>query len=156
MSTTRQYELVYIALPDSTEEAMADLHQQVASVVERFGGTVERSEPWGRRRLAYDINNQREGNYVLEVLNGPAAMTAEIDRRLRVLDIVMRHLIVRVDEELAIAERARTRRKTNMTARRLRRGLPAEPTETELNRRRQDNDDLDAGGDMGFGRGGDQ
>ena len=135
---------------------MADLHQQVAAIVERFGGTIERSEPWGRRRLAYDINNQREGNYVLEVINGPGPMTAEIDRRLRVLDIVMRHLIVRVDEELGIADRSRTRRKTAMAARRVRRGLPPEPTETELNRRKQDNDELDAGGDMGFRERGDQ
>jgi small subunit ribosomal protein S6 len=151
MSTTRQYELVYIALPDSTEEQLAELHKQVADVVERFGGSIERTEPWGRRRLAYDIANQREGTYVLEVLNGPTAMTAEIDRRLRVLDIVMRHLIVRVDEELAVADRAKTRRKAQTVARRLRRGLPPEPTESELNRRKQENDDnMDAGGDMGF------
>jgi len=150
MSNTRQYELVYIALPDSTDEVLADLHQQVAAVVERFGGTIDRTEPWGRRRLAYDINNQREGTYVLEVISGPAAMTAEIDRRLRVLDVVMRHLIVRVDEELAMADRAKTRRKAATVARRVRRGLPPEPTETELHRRREENDDLDAGGDMGF------
>jgi small subunit ribosomal protein S6 len=156
MSNTRQYELVYIALPDSSEEVLADLHQQVASIVERFGGTIERTEPWGRRRLAYDINNQREGTYVLEVINGPAAMTAELDRRLRVLDVVMRHLVVRVDEELAVADRAKTRRKAATVARRVRRGLPPEPTETELHRRREENDDLDAGGDMGFRERGDR
>jgi small subunit ribosomal protein S6 len=156
MSNTRQYELVYIALPDSTEEVLADLHQQVAAVVERFGGTIDRTEPWGRRRLAYDINNQREGTYVLEVISGPAAMTAELDRRLRVLDVVMRHLIVRVDEELAVAERAKTRRKNATVARRVRRGLPPEPTETELHRRREENEDLDAGGDMGFRERGDR
>jgi small subunit ribosomal protein S6 len=150
MSTNRQYELVYIALPDSTDEALAELHQQVAKVVEQFGGTVERSEPWGRRRLAYDISNQREGTYVLEVLNGPPAMTTELDRRLRVLDIVMRHLIVRVDEELAVADRAKARRKAQTVARRVRRGLPPEPTELELSRRKQESDDMDAGGDMGF------
>lgn len=156
MSTARQYELVYIALPDSTEEALADLHQQVATVVERFGGTIDKTDTWGRRRLAYPINHQREGVYVLEVITGPAAMTAELDRRLRVLDIVMRHLIVRVDEELGMAERAKTRRKAAMAARRVRRGLPPEPTETELHRRREENDDLDAGSDLGFRVGGEQ
>jgi small subunit ribosomal protein S6 len=155
MSNVRQYELVYIALPDSTEEALADLHQQVASIVERFGGTVDKTEVWGRRRLAYDINNQREGAYVLEVISGPAAMTAEIDRRLRVLDIVMRHLIVRVDEELAIADRAKTRRKAATVARRVRRGLPPEPTETELHRRQEENDDMDVV-DMTYRGGGDR
>ena len=153
MSTDRQYELVYITPPDTTEEVLADLHQQVAGIVERFHGKIERTEPWGRRRLAYEINKHREGNYVLEVINGPSALTAELDRRLRVLDVVIRHLIVRVDEDLAVAERAKAGRKAAMSARRVRRGLPPEPTETELHRRNEDDDDMDGGLEMGF-RGG--
>jgi small subunit ribosomal protein S6 len=151
MSIHRQYELVYIAMPDSTEEQLADLHQQVATVVDRFGGTIERTEAWGRRRLAYEINRQREGVYVLEILNGPGAMTTELDRRLRVLDIVMRHLVIRIDETLAKETRSQTRRKSATVARRLRRGLPAEPTEQELSRRKAENDDAD--GPDGFGEG---
>jgi small subunit ribosomal protein S6 len=142
MSTQRQYELIYITPPETTEEALADLHQQVAGVVERFGGSVERTEPWGRRKLAYEIGHHREGHYVLEVLNGPGAMTAEIDRRLRVNDLIMRHMIVRVDEDQQAAERAATRRKSAMAARRVKRGLPPEPTESELNRRQEDDDDM--------------
>ena len=134
MSAVRQYELIYITPPESTEEALAELHSQVQAVVDRFGGTVERTENWGRRRLAYEIAGQREGVYVLHVINGPAEMTAELDRRLRVFDLVIRHMIVRVDEELAVAERARVGRKTRMAARRVRRGLPPEPTETERRR----------------------
>jgi small subunit ribosomal protein S6 len=156
MSTVRQYELVYIVPPDTTEDVLADLHQQVAVVVERFGGKIDRTEPWGRRKLAYEIGHQREGTYVLEVISGPGAMTAELDRRLRVVDTVLRHLIVRVDEELAVAERAKTGRKAAMAKRRVRRGLPPEPTETELHRRKEDDDDLDAGVDIGFRMGGDR
>lgn len=157
MSTARQYELVYIAPPDSTEEVLAELHTQVSTVVDRFGGKIERTEPWGRRKLAYEIKHQREGHYVLEVITGPGAMTAELDRRLRVLDNIMRHLIVRVDDELAAAERAKTRRKEDMAKRRVRRGLPPEPTEMEMRRHQDDEDDLDAGPDMGFSRpGGEQ
>lgn len=152
MSIHRQYELVYIASPDATEEALAELHQQVATVVERFGGNIERTENWGRRRLAYEINRQREGVYVLEVLNGPGTMTTELDRRLRVLDAVMRHLVIRVDEVQAKDERSRTRRKAATVARRLRRGLPAEPTEQELSRRKAEMDDADGGADV-FGEG---
>jgi hypothetical protein len=81
-------------------------------------------------------------------------MTAELDRRLRVFDVVIRHMIVRVDEQLAIADRARTRRKTNMASRRVRRGLPPEPTEQEQKRRMEEDDDMD-GPEMGF-RGGDR
>ena len=154
--STRQYELVYLTPPDTTEEALADLHQQVAAVVERFGGTIEKTENWGRRRLAYEIAHQREAVYVLEVLNGPGAMTAELDRRLRVFDLVIRHLIVRVDEELARAERAKTRRKEWTARRRTRRGLPPEPTESERRRPDEDDDDLESMGDLGYRPGGER
>jgi small subunit ribosomal protein S6 len=153
MSTVRQYELVYIVPPETTEEALAELHGQVTAVTDRFGATIEKTENWGRRRLAYEIGHHREGVYVLEVINGPADLTAELDRRLKVLDIVIRHLIIRVDEDLAIAERARTRRKAAMASRRARRGLPPEPTEQE--RRRGDDDDDDEA-DLGFRTGGER
>ena len=156
MSDVRQYELVYIVPPDTTEEALAEIHQQVAAVAERFGATIERTENWGRRKLAYEISRQREGVYVLEVINGPAAMTAELDRRLRVLDAVIRHLIIRVDEELSVAERAKANRKAAMVARRTKRGLPPEPTEDERQRRESDDDDLEGGLETGFRAGGDR
>ena len=155
MSTVRQYELIYITPPEATEEALAELHQQVAAVTDRFGATIEKTENWGRRKLAYEIAGHREGVYVLEVINGPAPMVAELDRRLRVFDNVIRHLVVRVDEELAVAERAKTRRKEAMAKRRVRRGLPPEPTETERHRREEDDDDSDGPGD-GFRGGGDR
>jgi small subunit ribosomal protein S6 len=153
MAAVRQYELIYITPPDITEEALAEVHQQVVAVVERFGAKIEKTENWGRRKLAYEIGRNREGVYVLEVINGPAAMTAEIDRRLRVLDNVIRHLIVRVDEELAAAERARVHRKASMMARRVRRGLPPEPSEAERHRRDDDDDDTEGGMDGGFREG---
>lgn len=151
-NNVRQYELIYITPAETTEEALAELHTQVASVVERFGGTIERTENWGRRRLAYEIGGQREGVYVLEVINGPGALTTELDRRLRVFDNVIRHMVVRVDEDLAVAERARVRRKAATVARRVRRGLPPEPTETERQRRAEDDDDADGGMDHGMFR----
>jgi len=143
MSNVRQYELVYITPPETTEEALAELHQQVVAVTERFGATIEKTENWGRRKLAYEIGRHREGVYVLEVINGPAALVTELDRRLRVIDTVIRHLVVRVDEELAVAERAKVRRKEAMAKRRVRRGLPPEPTETERNRHKSDDDDAE-------------
>ena len=154
MSTVRQNELIYIVPPETTDEALAELQSQVESITQRFGATIEKTENWGRRKLAYEIGKHRDGVYVLHVINGPAEMVAELDRRLRVFDLVMRHLVVRVDEELAIADRARTRRKSAMANRRVRRGLPPEPTEQERNRRREEDDDMD-GPDMGF-RGGDR
>jgi small subunit ribosomal protein S6 len=148
MSTARQYELIYITAPEITDEALAEVHTQVQAVVDRFGGTIEKTENWGRRKLAYEIGRQREGTYVLEVINGPGALTSELDRRLRVLDAVIRHLVVRVDEDLAVAERSRVRRKEAMARRRVKRGLPPEPTETER-RRHEEEDDTD-GPEHGF------
>jgi len=146
MSTVRQYELIYIAPPESSDEVLAELHQLVTETVERFSGTVERTENWGRRRLAYEISRHREGVYVLEVINGPAELVTELERRLRVSDNVIRYMVVRVDEELAAAERARTRRKVATAARRERRGLPPEPSDDERGPREDtdDSDDSDA------------
>ena len=154
MSAVRQYELIYILPPETTEEAVAELQTQVEAITQRFHATIEKTENWGRRKLAYEIAGHREGVYVLNVINGPAEMTAELDRRLRVFDLVIRHMIVRVDEELAVAERAKANRKEAMTARRVRRGLPPEPTEQERSRRHEEDDDID-GPEMGF-RGGDR
>src|SRR5690606_366072 len=139
MSTARQYELVYITPPDTTDEALEQLQQQVQAVIDRFGGNIASTENWGRRRLAYEIAGHREGTYVLHVINGPADLNAELDRRLRVTDGVIRHMIIRVDEELASAERAQARRKAEMIERRTRRGLPPEPDENE--RRRGDDEE---------------
>jgi small subunit ribosomal protein S6 len=72
---------------------------------------LKKTENWGRRKLAYEIAGHREGVYVLEVINGPGAMTAELDRRLRVFDVVIRHMVVRVVEDLAVPNgRARAAR----------------------------------------------
>jgi small subunit ribosomal protein S6 len=155
MSTVRQYELIYITPPDTADEALAELQQQVQAVVDRFGGTIASTENWGRRRLAYEIAGHREGVYVLHIINGPAELNTELDRRLRVLDLIIRHMVIRVDEELAAAERAQARRKADMAQRRARRGLPPEPTENER-RRHSDEDDESESGDEQVRAGGDR
>jgi len=126
MSTTRQYELVYIITPDASEQEIADLHTQIEQIVQRFGGTLDKTENWGRKRLAYDIAHHREGNYVVETISGSGELMKEIDRRLRVLDQVIRHLVVRVDEELRVAQRTADARKQFTARRRVARGLPPE------------------------------
>ena len=105
MSAARQYELVYIVSPVATDQEVADLHTQIETIAGKFAGTLEKTESWGRRKLAYEIGPHREGTYVLETLNGPAEMMKEMDRRLKVSDKILRHLVVRVDEETRIADR---------------------------------------------------
>jgi small subunit ribosomal protein S6 len=127
---TRQYELVYVVSPDATEQEVTDLHTQIESIVARFNAELAKTENWGRRKLAYEIGRHKEGTYVLEVVNGGGDVMKEIERRLKVSDKVIRHLVVRVDEELRVAERARTRRAAARQAeaeRRAARGLPPRP-----------------------------
>ena len=131
MSTSRQYELVYIITPDASEQEVADLHTQIEQIVQRFNGTLDKTENWGRRKLAYEIGHHREGTYVVETISGSGELMKEIDRRLRVIDQVIRHLVVRVDEELRVADRTREARKANQARRRVARGLPPEPAQGE-------------------------
>jgi small subunit ribosomal protein S6 len=137
VSHARLYELVYIVSPDATEKDIADLHTQVDTIVARFQGEFQKTENWGRRKLAYRIGRHREGTYVLEVFTGSGEMTKELDRRLKVSDLVIRHLIVRVDEELRVAERTRARRQAE-AQKRGDRGLPPAGE-----RRKSDDDNLD-------------
>ena len=120
----RQYELVYILPPDTTEQQVAEVHQQIEAIVSRLSGHIEKTENWGRRKLAYEIARHKEGVYVLDVINGSGELMKEIDRRLRVIDQVIRHMIVRVDEEKQVVDRIRTKRQSESERRRVRRGLP--------------------------------
>ena len=120
----RQYELVYILPPDTTEQQVTELHQQIEAVVSKMSGQIEKTENWGRRRLAYEIARHKEGVYVLDVINGSGDLMKELDRRLKVLDQVVRHMIVRVDEEKKVVDRTRTKRQTESERRRVKRGLP--------------------------------
>ena len=141
MSQIRQYELVYIVSPDASEQQIADLHTQVQEITNRFSGKLEKSDNWGRRKLAYEIGPHKEGTYVLDVISGPGEMVKEIDRRLRVSDQVIRHLTVRVDEENRVIDRARSIRKTESERRRVARGLPPERQPGEGPQTADDDDD---------------
>ena len=135
MSESRQYELVYIVSPETDEEGVSAMHVQITEIAEKMGGQIERTDNWGRRRLAYEINRHREGTYVLELINGPGEMVHEIDRRLRVHDQVLRHLLVRVDEDLRKAQRARDRRQAKVHRRRAAKGVApaaAAPVDAQL------------------------
>lgn len=120
----RTYELIYVLAPDATEQDVADLHAQVEQIVARMQGTLTRTDTWGRRKLAYEIGRHKEGIYVLEVIEGTGDLVKEIDRRLKNMDNLLRHLIVRVDADQAKAERHRTRRTEESRRRRVARGLP--------------------------------
>ena len=145
---SRKYELVYVVSPDATDEQVAELHTQVESIVQRMHGQLEKTDNWGRRKLAYEIGRHKEGTYVLEVINGDGELMKEIDRRLKVTDLIIRHLVVRVDEEQAVVERTKNRRTETSRRRRVARGLPPERQPGEGQRGEPD-DDRDDRFDMG-------
>jgi small subunit ribosomal protein S6 len=136
--STRRYEIVYVVSPEASDEQVTALHDQVQAIVTRYNGTIEKTEPWGRRRLAYEIGHHKEGNYVLEVILGSGELMKEIDRRFKVIDDVIRHIVVRVDEEQRVVDRTRTKRTSNTERRRVARGLPPQRQEGEG---RRGNDD---------------
>ena len=145
----RKYELVYVVSPDATEDQVTDLHTQVDAIVQRMGGQLEKTENWGRRKLAYEIGRHKEATYILDVINGSGELMKEIDRRLKVFDLVIRHLVVRVDENEGVIERQRTRRTETSRRRRIARGLPPDRAPGEGQRGEPD-DDRDDRFDMGL------
>jgi small subunit ribosomal protein S6 len=95
----RTYELMFIVRPDMTEEDLDKLISTLQSVVPPSGGTVQKVEKMGKRRLAYSVRRFHDGIYVLMVIEGGGAVIHELERRLRVTEPVIKFLTVRIDEE---------------------------------------------------------
>ena len=94
----RDYELLFVLDPTMDEEAKADLIEKVKAVINTDGEAGE-ADVWGDRRLAYSINKKNTGYYVVIPFKAEADLPKELDRRLRINENVMRHIIVCQDEE---------------------------------------------------------
>jgi small subunit ribosomal protein S6 len=106
----RTYEMMYIATPETSEDDIAKLNETITTLVEKEGGTVALMEGWGRRRLAYPINKKTEGFYVLLEITGSGQEIAELERRFRINDAVLRYITVRVDEDRKAADKKQAKR----------------------------------------------
>ena len=109
----RTYEVMFILKPDLSEEETDQVISQMESVVASTGGSLRKIEKMGRRRLAYSLGKYHDGYYVLFAMDCETPTLQELERRLKVADPVLRHLTVRVDEEMKRLEklqRARTQR----------------------------------------------
>ena len=95
----RTYELMFIVRPDMTDEDLDKLISTLQAAVPGAGGTVQKVEKMGKRRLAYTVRRFHEGVYVLLVVEGGGAAIHELERRLRVTEPVIKFLTVRIDEE---------------------------------------------------------
>ena len=100
----RTYEVLFILSPQVAEDEATTLVTEFKNVAERIGATLKSEEAWGRRRLAYTIDKFNEGIYHLFVFNSDSSLS-ELDRRMKNSDRVIRHLIVRTDEEQKRAEK---------------------------------------------------
>jgi small subunit ribosomal protein S6 len=121
----RNYEIIFIVRPDITEEDVDKLIAQMEGVVAGSGGKLEKVEKLGRRRLAYRVRKQREGIYVLFRLQGSGDTVKEFERRLKVIDTVIKYLSVRIDEDLERAEKFKALRAKQESKKR--RSKPAVP-----------------------------
>jgi small subunit ribosomal protein S6 len=106
----RIYEEVYIAKPSATEEEINALNDQLDSVVKVGGGKTEKVDRWGVRKLAYRVDKNQEGFFVVLLLHCGAQVIREVERRLRVSDLVIKHQTVRMDETLRWIERRKKAR----------------------------------------------
>ena len=95
-----RYELTYIIDTALEEEARKELIEKLSALIAQNGGEVEKvDETWGKRRLAYPINDKPEGYYVLVTMQAPAELPKEIERNLRINDNVLRSLVIKVEEK---------------------------------------------------------
>ena len=110
LAEKRIYEVVFIVDPDTPDDETKRLTENLQTIVTDQGGTITKSEVMGRRQLAYQIGRKNEGVYVLFEIEGTGREIAELERRMRVSDQVIRYLTVRVDEERRRAEKLKARR----------------------------------------------
>ncbi|MCH7706639.1 MAG: 30S ribosomal protein S6 [Chloroflexi bacterium] len=101
----RDYELMMVLSPEVDEEASAALLERVGQVISDRGGSVTHQEPWGTRRLAYPINEFREGSYVLTHLTLEPDAIGGLDAHLKSVSDVIRYLLVKRDTKTSEEKR---------------------------------------------------
>jgi small subunit ribosomal protein S6 len=121
----RIYEILFIVDPNIGEPEVDALAAQVQGFIEREKGKVQKIEKWGKKRLSYLVKKQREGQYVLITADVDAAAIKEIERRMHVLEGILKFMTVRVDEDLKKAERRKAIREKEDAKKRSRPGRPA-------------------------------
>jgi small subunit ribosomal protein S6 len=98
--TQREYETIFIMRADAATENIQEVNTRVRKIIEERGGKVLRVDNWGKRKLAYEIAKQLKGIYLYWQYLGVADLVAEIERNLRMLDLVIRYQSVRVDADI--------------------------------------------------------
>jgi small subunit ribosomal protein S6 len=106
----RNYEVVFVAAPTLTSEELDSFINHIQTVVESKNGKVVKVDNWGKKSLAYKIKRFREGYYVVLSIEGDGSAIAEMERRFRVTDYIIRFISVRIDEDLKRSEKIKAAR----------------------------------------------
>ena len=106
----RTYEVIFIVDPAVGDEEVMRLSEGVQKIITGQGGNIVKTEMMGKRQLAYEINHKKDGIYVLLEVEGSGAEIAEVERRMRVNDQVLRYMTIRVDEARRRADKLKDRR----------------------------------------------
>jgi small subunit ribosomal protein S6 len=91
----RDYEILYIVRADLDDDKVQDIIKRVNTLIERAGGSLERTNVWGKRKLAYEVKHQKEGSYVLQDFQIGPDRVPELEAALKITEEVLRHLVVR-------------------------------------------------------------
>ena len=105
MAANRIYEVMFIIDSDAPDDEVAQLSEAFQKIVTDQGGTITKAETMGKRRLAYPIGRKNDGTYILLEIEGSGKEIAELERRMRVNDRIIRYITVRVDEDRRRAEK---------------------------------------------------
>ena len=101
----RRYELMLVFRPDAPDERTAAIIDRTTRQITADGGSIVKVAPWGRRRLAYQIDRYREGSYHIVLFEAPAEAIAELEHGLLITEEVLRHLVTRVDRPVRSTQR---------------------------------------------------
>lgn len=128
----RTYEIVFISSPNASDDDVKKLTSQLEHTITDKGGKVTKVEEWGRRKLAYRIQKFDEGTYTILYLEGTGQEVFEVERRLRVTDFVIRHLVVRTDEDLKRAAKVKAKRRAPLAPRNAEEDFEVEADDDDL------------------------
>lgn len=132
MAELRQYEVLFIVDPTADDDEVAKITDGFKQIITDQGGTITKAETLGRRQLAYEILRKREGIFVDIEMEGSGREIAELERRMRVNDRVLRYLTVRMDEDRQRAEKFKDKRARKAAKRPFGNGQSARRTAPEL------------------------
>lgn len=105
----RRYETIFIASPVLTDEQVDELVRNFEGIIAEQGGELLKTDKWGRKKLAYEVQKFSEGYYTLFEMNAGPSLIAELERRFRNHDSVIKFLSVRMDQQAKAADRQKVR-----------------------------------------------